>query len=92
MKNSKRTFQLKKKVLDFFTSIFIRLRAVLTFQFWNYPLYGLGLFFVHWVSNSMGGVVLSEGQNAPKDIFVRKTIEIVDVKATEERKTLCWLS
>ena len=86
MKNSKRTFQLKKKVLDFFTSIFIRLRAVLTFQFWNYPLYGLGLFFVLWVSYSMGGVVLSEGQIAPKDIFVRKTIEIVDVKATEERK------
>jgi membrane-associated HD superfamily phosphohydrolase len=86
MKNSKRTFQLKKKVLDFFTSIFIRLRAILTFQFWNYPLYGLGLFFVLWVSYSMGGVVLSEGQIAPRDIFVRKTIEIVDVKATEERK------
>ena len=30
--------------------------------------------------------MLSEGQIAPRDIFVRKTIEIVDVKATEERK------
>ena len=86
MKNSKRTFQLKKKALDFFSPVFIRLQAILTFQFWNYPLYGLGLFFVLWISYSMGGVVLSEGQIAPRDIFARKTIEIVDVKATEERK------
>lgn len=86
MKNSKRTFQLKKKGFDFFSLILTHLKSILSFQFWNYPLYGVSLFFILWVSYSMGGVVLGEGQISPRDIYARKTIEIIDVKATEERK------
>jgi len=88
MKNSKKIYRLKKKVRNFFSQLLIRLQAILSFRFWNFPLYGVSLFLVLWVSYSLGGVMLGEGQVAPKDIFARKTIEIVDVKATEERKNL----
>jgi len=86
MINSKRIYQIEKKVLNYFTLLLNQLRRILSFQFWNYPLYGVCLFFVLWVSYSMGNITLREGQVVLRDIVASKTIEIVDVKATEELK------
>ncbi|MEI6157957.1 MAG: hypothetical protein WCP87_06285, partial [Atribacterota bacterium] len=61
-------------------------RLFLSFKLWNFLLYGVLLILVLWMSYALGNIVIYEGEIIPRDIMAIKTVEIVDVKATEELK------
>ncbi|HSV30733.1 MAG TPA: HDIG domain-containing protein [Atribacteraceae bacterium] len=86
MKNSKKPANFhRRNPLSVFPSLQI-LSGYFAFRKINFFVYGIALFLVLWLPLTFGQVHVVEGQVVMQDIVAPETVEIVDVKRTEERK------